>query len=115
MLLLMMVILILLGMVLDPNGIIILCVPIMLPIIKALHFDPFWFAILFNVNIQIAFISPPFGYSLFYLKSVAPPQISLFDTYRAALPFILLQFVGLAICMSFPPLVTWLPNLLTAP
>ncbi|MFC1951473.1 TRAP transporter large permease subunit [Chloroflexota bacterium] len=104
------VILILLGMVLDVVGIIILCIPIFVPVITALGFDPLWFGIVFNVNLQIAFLSPPFGYSLFYLKAVAPPDTTTMDLYRATWPFIVLQVIGLALVMAFPQIAIWLPN-----
>ena len=64
------------------------------------------------VNMQMAFLSPPFGYSLFYLKSVAPPQISMAMIFRAALPFIGLQLLGLTLCITFPQIILWLPSVL---
>jgi tripartite ATP-independent transporter DctM subunit len=103
-------ILLILGMVLDPTGITVLTVPIFVPVIKALGLDPIWFAVLFNIAIQIAFLSPPFGLGMFYLKAVAPPEISMGDIYRAVVPFILLQIIGLALTMIFPPIAIWLPN-----
>ena len=66
------------------------------------------------VNMQMAFLSPPFGYSLFYLKSVAPPQITMALIFRAAIPFIGLQALGLALCIVFPGIILWLPKLLYA-
>ena len=105
-------ILILLGMVLDIIGIVILCVPIFVPVITALGFDPLWFGVLFNVNLQIAFLSPPFGYGMFYLKGVAPPEITTTDLYRSVWPFIILQTIGLVICMAFPKIILWLPNMM---
>ena len=72
---------------------------------------PLWYGVIFMVNMQMAFLSPPFGYSLFYLKSVAPPQICMAMIFRAAVPFICLQAVGLALCILFPPIVLWLPRL----
>jgi len=103
-------ILILLGMVLDVIGIIILCVPIFIPIIATMGFDPLWFGIIFNINLQIAYLSPPFGYAMFYLKAVAPEDVTTADLYRAVWPFMILQVIGLAIVMVFPPIATWLPN-----
>jgi len=103
-------ILILLGMVLDVIGIIILCVPIFIPIIATMGFDPLWFGIIFNINLQIAYLSPPFGYAMFYLKAVAPGDVTTADLYRAVWPFMILQVIGLAIVMAFPPIATWLPN-----
>lgn len=105
-------VIIVLGMVIEPTGIIVLTLPIFLPLIKSFGFDTLWFGILFNVNLQIGFISPPFGYALFYLKSVAPDDISLADIYRAAFPFMALQLVGLALVMAFPQIALWLPNMM---
>ena len=62
------------------------------------------------VNMQMSFISPPFGYALFYLKSVAPPGVSMAQIYRASIPFLFLQATGLAICIIFPEVVLWLPR-----
>ena len=107
----MMGILIFLGMFIDWVGIIMLTVPLFGPIIRQLGFDPIWFGVLFAVNMQIAFLSPPFGFSLFYLKSVAPPDISTVDVWKSAAPFIVLQFIGLVICMYFPIIILWGPKL----
>jgi TRAP-type mannitol/chloroaromatic compound transport system permease large subunit len=71
-----------------------------------------WYGVIFMVNMQMAFLSPPFGYSLFYLKSVAPPQISMAMIFRAAMPFIGLQLLGLALCIIFPQIILWLPSVL---
>jgi TRAP-type mannitol/chloroaromatic compound transport system permease large subunit len=123
-LLLMMVILFILGMFLDWVGILLLTVPIFVPILKALSFDgvfgipgvapediPLWYGVIFIVNMQMAFLSPPFGYSLFYLKSVAPPQISMAMIFRSAIPFIGLQALANGLCIVFPQIILWLPNL----
>lgn len=111
-LILIMFILIVLGMVLDVTGIVILAVPIFVPVIKALGFDSLWFGVLFNVNLQIAFLSPPFGYGMFYLKAVTPPEITMTDFYRAVWPFIILQVIGLGITMVFPEIILWLPRMM---
>ncbi len=110
-LILMMVILIVLGMFLDWVGILLLAVPIFVPIIKDLGFDPLWFGVLYLVNMQMSFLSPPFGYALFYLRGVAPPEIPMSDIFKSALPFLGLQLLGLILCMMFPQLITWLPRL----
>ena len=107
-----MFILILLGMVLDVTGIVILAVPIFVPVIKVLGFDSLWFGVLFNINLQIAFLSPPFGYGMFYLKAVTPPEITMTDFYHAVWPFIILQIIGLAICMAVPEIILWLPKMM---
>jgi TRAP-type mannitol/chloroaromatic compound transport system permease large subunit len=108
-LILMQIILILLGMFLDWVGILLLCVPIFVPIIKGLGFDPLWFGVLYLVNMQMSFLSPPFGYALFYLRGVAPAHIPMANIYKAALPFLGIQLIGLTLCMVFPELITWLP------
>ena len=110
-LILMQVILVVLGMFLDWVGILLLCVPIFVPIIKILGFDPLWFGVLYLVNMQISFLSPPFGYALFYLRGVAPPEIPMIDIFKAALPFLALQITGLTLCMVFPQIILWLPGL----
>ena len=120
-LIIMQIVLVILGMFLDWIGILLLCVPIFVPIIKALGAQAFglenpddlvlWFGVLYLVNMQMSFLSPPFGYALFYLRGVAPPEIPMTDIYKAAIPFLLLQILGLAICMLFPQVITWLPNI----
>ena len=109
-LILMQIILVILGMFLDWVGILLLCVPIFVPIIKTLGFDPLWFGVLYLVNMQMSFLSPPFGYALFYLRGVAPPEIPMVDIFKAALPFLGIQVIALALCMVFPEIVTWLPS-----
>ena len=80
--------------------------PVFLPIVLALGFDPIWFGILFCVNMQVSFLSPPFGPAAFYLKSVAPPHISLTDIFRGFGPFIVIQLIVLACVMFFPEFTT---------
>lgn len=105
-------ILVVLGLFLDEIGIILLCVPIFSPIIQMLGFDPIWFGIIFLINAQMDYITPPFGYTLFYLKGVAPPNVTMMDIYRSVWPFVLLQIFGMALCMFFPQIILWLPSLL---
>ncbi|PCM45833.1 TRAP transporter large permease [Marinobacter sp. ANT_B65] len=112
-LLAMMGILVLLGLFLDEIGIILLCVPVFMPIIGAFGFDPVWFGVLFLITAQMAYITPPFGYTLFYIKGVLPPGIGMETVYRAILPFLVLQILALILFMLFPDLVTWLPNQLS--
>lgn len=104
--------LIILGMFMDWVGILFLAVPVVLPIVVSLGFDPIWFGVLFCVNMQIAYLSPPFGYAMFYLKVVAPPEISMTDLYRAVFPFMGMQLLGLGLIMAFPQIVLWLPSLM---
>ena len=91
-----------LGAFMDWVGIVLLAMPVFLPIVITLGFDPIWFGILFCVNMQVSFLSPPFGPAAFYLKSVTPPHISLIDIFRGFAPFIGLQLIVLAIVMFFP-------------
>ncbi len=100
--LLMMAILFVLGAFLDWVGIALLTMPIFVPIIKSMGMDPVWFGVLFCMNMQISFLSPPFGPAAFYLKSVAPPDISLGDIFRALVPFICLQIIAVGLLVAFP-------------
>ncbi len=110
-LIVMQIILIALGMFLDWVGILLLCVPIFVPIIAGLGFDPLWFGVLYLVNMQMSFLSPPFGYALFYLRGVAPSWIPMSDIFKSALPFLAIQLIGLVVCMLYPPIITWLPSI----
>lgn len=101
-LLFMMLILFVLGMFLDWVGIALLTMPIFVPIITDLGYDPVWFGVVFCMNMQVSFLSPPFGPAAFYLKSVAPPDISLATIFRSLLPFIGLQILALAMLITFP-------------
>ena len=102
-----------LGMVMDDLPIIMITVPIYVPLISLLGFDPVWFGILFIVNMQMAYLTPPFGFVLFYMKGVVPEGISMGDIYKSVWPFIGLQTLCLIIIMVFPEIVLWLPSLFT--
>nr|WP_238538225.1 TRAP transporter large permease subunit [Oceaniovalibus guishaninsula] len=106
-LLFMMAILIVLGLFLDWVGIALLTMPIFVPIVKDLGYDPVWFGVLFAMNMQVSFLSPPFGPAAFYLKSVAPPDISLSDIFKALVPFIGLQILALGLLIAFPGIAMW--------
>ena len=101
-----------LGMFLDDTAIMFLTIPLYLPIIKGFGFDPIWFGALFVINMQMAFITPPYGLNLFYMKGVVPKEITMVDLYRSVIPFIILQAIGLAIVMIFPEIALWLPRVL---
>ena len=105
-------VLVFLGMLLDPGGIIMICTPVFVPIIKALGFDPVWFGVLFIVNMEMAYLTPPFGFNLFYMKSIVPPSISMFDIYKSVLPFVGIQALCLVLLILFPELVLWLPGVM---
>ena len=108
----MMLILIFLGTVLDEIGIILLTVPVFLPIVRALGFDEIWFGVLYAITIQVGYISPPFGYTLFYIKGALPSRLGMGTVYRGVWPFMALQILALALCAAFPSVVTWLPQLM---
>lgn len=109
----MVLVLVFLGLFLDEIGIILLCVPVFLPIVIALDFDPLWFGVLFMITAQMAYITPPFGYTLFYLKGVLPEGIGIGQVYRGVIPFFLIQVAVLVLFAFFPGLVTWLPEALS--
>lgn len=98
-----------LGMFIDWLGILLIVLPIFMPIAQELGFHPLWFATLICVNLQMAFLTPPFGYSLFYLKGIAPVEMTIGHIYRGVVPFICLQWTALIICILSPKLVLWLP------
>jgi tripartite ATP-independent transporter DctM subunit len=100
----------LLGFVLDWVQIILVVLTLVAPVVKALGFDLVWFTVLFAVCLQTSFLTPPVGYALFYLKGVAPPEISVRHIYRGVAPFIVVQLIGLAIVYLWPEVVTWLPR-----
>ena len=103
----MMAILFVLGMFLDWVGIALLTMPIFVPIIVSLGYDPVWFGVLFAMNMQVSFLSPPFGPAAFYLKSVTPPDISLGEIFTALLPFIGLQILAVALLIIFPMIAVY--------
>ena len=110
--LIMMGIVFLLGAFMDWIAIVFITVPVFGPVVVELGYDPVWFGILFAMNIQVYMFSPPFGPACFYLKSVAPKDVSLGEIFAAVLPFIGLQIIGLAQVIAFPQIALWLPSVL---
>lgn len=106
-----MVFIFILGFFLDFIEITYIHIPIIAPIVVDYGYDPLWFGILFAVNLQTSFMTPPFGPSLFYLKGVCPPEIKTIDLYKGIIPFVILQIIGLIIIAIWPDLVTWLPKI----
>ena len=94
----------------DWIGILLLTSPIFVPIIIQLGFSPIWYGVHFSLNMQVSFVSPPFGPACFYIKSVAPPEISLFDIFKGVIPFIMLQILAIAIIVMYPDIALFLPN-----
>ncbi len=106
----MQLILVVFGMFMDDYAVVTICAPIMMPIAILLGFDPIWFAILFILNMQLAYLSPPFGWALILMKGVAPPGITTTDIWRSVPPFMLIQLLILITVMFVPELATWLPS-----
>jgi tripartite ATP-independent transporter DctM subunit len=103
------------GFFLDFIEITFIHVPVLAPIMIDFGYDPVWFCILLAVNLQTSFLTPPFGFSLFYLKAVTPPEVTTGHIYRGIIPFVLVQIIGLAIVVFFPKLATWLPRVVYGP
>jgi tripartite ATP-independent transporter DctM subunit len=101
-----------LGMILDDTAILFICLPLYIPLAISLGFDRVWFGVLYLINMQMAFLTPPFGYCLFLMRSVAPKDITMGDIYRSVWPFVIIQGVGVVLCIAFPQLVLWVPSLL---
>jgi tripartite ATP-independent transporter DctM subunit len=102
----------LLGCVIDAWSILMITLPILLPIIPLYGFDPLWLGVLYAVNTQTGYLTPPFGTMLFMIKGIAPKEITMNDIYRSITPFVTTQLVCLALCIIFPGVVLWLPRLL---
>lgn len=101
-----------LGCILDPVGIIMICTPVFVPVITALGFDPLWFGVLFIMNMEMGYLTPPFGFNLFYMKAIVPAGITMTDIYRSIVPFVILQGIGLIVVIIFPEIALWLPKLM---
>ena len=108
----MLLLLLLMGMVLDPIGIMLITLPVFMPIITMYGIDPIWFGVLFVIMVEIGYMTPPFGFNLFYLRGVAPPSISIGDIYTSALPYAAVILFGLLLIIAFPGIALWLPKLL---
>jgi tripartite ATP-independent transporter DctM subunit len=108
----MMLLLFFLGMFIDFIGILFIVIPLFTPIILSLNLDPIWFAVVVNFNLQVAFCSPPFALSMFFLKSVAPKEVTVMNIYKGIFPFLGIQILGLIVVIAVPWLSLWLPRLL---
>jgi len=102
---------ILMGMFLDDTAMLIIVAPLYVPLVISLGFNPIWYGILYTITCQIAYMTPPFGYNLFLMKAMAPPEITLMDIYNSIVPFVLVMVLGLTIVIIFPQIALWLPNL----
>jgi len=104
---------IILGMFLDDTAMLVIVAPLYIPLVKALGFNLVWFGVLYTITCQIAYIVPPFGYNLFLMRAMAPPEITLADIYRSIVPFFLLMVLTMIIIMIFPDIAMWLPEAYT--
>ncbi|MDF1855136.1 TRAP transporter large permease subunit [Pseudooceanicola sp.] len=107
----MLAVLFLFGMVLDPVGIMLITLPVFLPVVKAAGFDPVWFGILFIIMMEVGYMTPPFGFNLFYLKGVSPAGVTMGDIYASVLPYVLVTLIGVLLIILFPGIALYLPNL----
>jgi tripartite ATP-independent transporter DctM subunit len=105
---------IILGIFLDDTAMLVIVAPLYIPLVKALGYDLIWFGVLYTITCQIAYITPPFGYNLFLMKSLAPKEITLVDIYRSIWPFVLMMIATIVLVAVFPQLALWLPNTIYA-
>jgi tripartite ATP-independent transporter DctM subunit len=110
-LVLMLISFIVMGMFLDDTAMLVIVAPLYIPLVMSLGFNPIWFGILYTITCQIAYITPPFGYNLFLMRAMAPPEITLMDIYRSIVPFFFLMALSLVLIMIFPQIALWLPGL----
>ncbi len=102
---------ILMGMFLDDTAMLVIVAPLYVPLVGALGFDLVWYGILYTITCQIAYMTPPFGYNLFLMRAMAPPEVTIGDIYRSIVPFVLVMCFGLVLVMVFPEIALWLPGL----
>jgi len=102
---------IIMGMFLDDTAMLVIVAPLYVPLVKVLGFDLVWYGVLYTITCQIAYMTPPFGYNLFLMRAMAPPEITLGDIYRSITPFVLVMVLGLALVTAFPQLALWLPQM----
>lgn len=101
---------IVMGTFLDDTAMLVIVAPLYVPLVEALGFDLIWYGVLYTITTQIAYMTPPFGYNLFLMRAMAPPQIGLRDIYRSILPFVLVMTLALSLVMLFPQIALWLPG-----
>ena len=99
------------GMFLDDTAMLVIVAPLYVPLVDRLGFDLVWYGVLYTITCQVAYMTPPFGYNLFLMRAMAPPEITLADIYRSITPFVLVMILGLTMVMIFPEIAMWLPNL----
>jgi TRAP-type mannitol/chloroaromatic compound transport system permease large subunit len=99
------------GTFMDDTAMLVIVAPLYIPLVVKLGFNPIWFGVLYTMTCQIAYITPPFGYNLFLMRALAPPEITLIDIYRSIGPFFVLMVISVIIIMVFPQIALWLPDL----
>jgi TRAP-type mannitol/chloroaromatic compound transport system permease large subunit len=102
---------IVMGTFLDDTAMLVIVAPLYVPLVGALGFDLVWYGVLYTITCQIAYMTPPFGYNLFLMRAMAPPEITIKDIYRSIVPFVAVMIVALALVMIFPQIALWLPDL----
>ena len=107
-----MIVMFVLGFFLDFIEITFVVVPIVAPVLMMMGFDPIWLGIMMAINLQTSFLTPPFGFALFYLRSVAPPEVTTKHLYKGVVPFVAIQVLALGLLALFPALATWLPGVI---
>ncbi|HBU54888.1 TRAP transporter large permease [Sulfitobacter pontiacus] len=106
----MLAVLFILGMVLDPVGIMLITLPVFLPVVQSYGFDAIWFGILFIIMMEVGYMTPPFGFNLFYLKGVAPPDVTMGDIYASVTPYVIVTLIGVLLIILIPEIATYLPK-----
>jgi TRAP-type mannitol/chloroaromatic compound transport system permease large subunit len=102
------------GTFLDDTAMLVIVAPLYVPLVGALGFDLIWYGVLYTITTQIAYMTPPFGYNLFLMRAMAPPEISLMDIYSSIIPFVIAMVVALVLVMVFPQIALWLPETIYA-
>jgi len=102
------------GTFLDDTAMLVIVAPLYVPLVNVLGFDLIWYGVLYTITTQIAYMTPPFGYNLFLMRAMAPPEIGIRDIYASVLPFVLVMLAALALIMAFPDIALWLPQLVYA-
>ena len=110
--LVMMFVLLVMGTMMDITAIVLICAPVFVPIIKGMGLDPIWFGVLFIMCSCMGLMSPPYGFSLFMMRTVVPKGVTMMDIYVSVIPFWICMILGILIVAFFPPIVTWLPDLM---
>jgi TRAP-type mannitol/chloroaromatic compound transport system permease large subunit len=101
---------IIMGTFLDDTAMLVIVAPLYVPLVHSLGFDLVWYGVLYTITTQIAYMTPPFGYNLFLMRAMAPPEITLRDIYSSILPFVMVMALALALIMTFPQIALWLPE-----